>query len=423
MFSEHDLPLEGAPCAETLCLRGAVGVAPNGDGKPAAWAQVGLSSTINPDTFERPPLAIVATVDVSGSMNWDYADNGSPGGIARELLVDIADQLQPTDSFAMVTYGSTVSTPLGWTYGVDPAIDAVIAGLHEDGSTNMEAGLERAFGLAEDALGTGREVRVLLFTDAQPNVGATGGSEFETMVAGAAGKNIGLTVLGLGLGLGADLMKSMAHLRGGNAFSLMSPEDVNPFMTDNWPWFTFPIAHDLSVSAQPTSGLSVTAGYGFPETSAGTPVSLEVASVFLSKRRGGLLVELGPDAGHELAQGDGVSLALSYEDPTGLLHQETLNPAYDGAATDERGVAMPQPGIARAVSLALFTSAMREAAESYEYSHADAIAAFEPALERLSADAAATGDAELSQEAEFWTKLLTLMQSGAPQGDLYGSEY
>lgn len=420
MFSEHDLPLEGAPCTETLCLRGAVGVAPDRAGEPAAWAQVGLSSTIDPNTFDRPPLAIVATVDVSGSMDWGYGDNGSPGEIARDLLSDIADQLQPTDSFAMVTYGSSVSTPLGWTYGVDPAIDAAIAGLHEDGSTNMEAGLQRAFELAEGASGKGMEVRVLLFTDAQPNVGATGESDFEKMVADAAEKDIGLTVLGLGLGLSADLMKSMAHLRGGNAFSLMAPEDISPFMEDNWPWFTVPIAHDLSVTAQPTSGLSFNTGYGFPETSAGKPASLEVASVFLSKRRGGLLLELGPDAGHELAQGDGVTLALSYEDPAGEIHSKTLDPVYNGAPVDERGVSMPQPGIARAVSLALFTTAMREAAEVYGSNPSQAVSILEPALARLSEDAAATSDDALTAEAQFWAKLLDLMQSGAPQGDLYG---
>jgi Ca-activated chloride channel homolog len=424
MFSEHDLPVAGPPCAETLCLRGAVGVAPGAAGAPAAWAHIGLSSTINPETFQRPPLAIVATVDVSGSMSWDYEDNGTPGSIARRLLEDITAELEPTDQFAMVTYGSSVSTPVGWTYGADPAIQAAIGGLHEDGSTNMEAGLDVAFDLAQDAVGKGMEVRVLLFTDAQPNVGETGSSEFEGKADAAAKEGVGLTVLGLGLGLGADLMKSMSHLRGGNAFSLMKRDDVSGFMADNWPWFTVPIAHDLSVQAQPTAGLSLTRGYGFPETSAGQPASLEVASVFLSKRRGALLLELGPNAGHELAAGDGVSLSLSYEEPSGTSHQETLAPAYDGAAPDERGVAMPQPGTARTVSLALFTSAMRDAAEIYADDKAAAISIFQPALERLTADAAATGDDDLAQEAEFWAKLLELMQSGAQQGDMYSyAEY
>src|SRR5687767_3443 len=41
MFSEHDLPLQGAPCSTLLCLRSAMGIAPNAQGSSAAWVQVG----------------------------------------------------------------------------------------------------------------------------------------------------------------------------------------------------------------------------------------------------------------------------------------------------------------------------------------------------------------------------------------------
>ena len=72
MFSEHDLPLSGGTCERLLCLRGAVGVAPTLDGETSGWMQVGLSSTIDPDAYQRPPLTLIATVDVSGSMGWHY---------------------------------------------------------------------------------------------------------------------------------------------------------------------------------------------------------------------------------------------------------------------------------------------------------------------------------------------------------------
>lgn len=420
MFSEHDLPLAGAPCAETLCLRGAVGVAPNGAGAEAAWAQIGLSSTIDPETFERPPLAVVATVDISGSMGWGYGDNNTPGELARGLLTKISTQLDQNDLFSMVTYGTGVSTPLGWTNGADPSIAQAIKDLHEDGSTNMEAGLVRAFDMADDLVGQGYEVRLLLFTDEQPNVGATSGSEFEKLVGDGAESGVGITIFGLGLGLGAEVMKGMAHLRGGNAFSLVKPADIDPFMEQNWPWCTVPIAYDLSVAVQATQGMVLTTGYGFPETAAGKSTSLDVSSVFLSKRRGGLLLELGVVPPHKIAQGDGITLQLSYEDPKGEAHSETLNPTFSGSALDERGVSMPAPGISRAVSLAIFTSAMREATEEYQHDRALAADMLATALDRLSADAAASNDDDLSKEAEFWAKLLTLMEQLAPQGDLYG---
>ncbi len=96
----------------------------------------------------------------------------------------------------------------------------------------------------------------MLFTDVQPNVGAAGGGEFERLVAKGADDGIGVSVFGLGLGLGAEVMNRMSHLRGANAFSLMNADDVGLFMQDNWPWMATPIAHDLSLVATPSPGLS-----------------------------------------------------------------------------------------------------------------------------------------------------------------------
>lgn len=416
MFSEHDLPLSGPPCAETLCLRGAVGVAPGLAGSPRVFAQVGLSSAVEPDAYERPPLALVAVVDVSGSMGWDQGGS-TAGDYAESLLYQLTGALDGGDRFALVTFGDSVSVPVGWTAGDDPSLPEAIDALHEAGSTDMESGLEKGFELAAEALGQGREVRVVLFTDAQPNVGATSASAFEAMATEAAGEGVGLTVLGLGLGMGAEVVSAMSHLRGGNAFSFPEDSYVDAFMADNWPWFTAPIAYDLEVHATPSAGLSVAASYGFPGTDGGPGTDLQVASVFLSKRRGGLLLELAPPA--EPAAGQGVALSLSYEDRAGTSHAATLEPSWDGAPVDARGVSLPEPGIERAVSLALFTTALRGALEGYGEDPAGAKAKLDAALERLAADAAATGDAELQAEADFWGGLSDLMASGATQGGLY----
>ena len=157
------------------------------------------------------------------------------------------------------------------------------------------------------------------------------------------------------LGLGAELMKDMAHMRGGNAFSLVKTNEIEPFMSENWPWFTVPIAYDLEVHAKPTSGVTVFAGHGFPGSSEGPSKSLEVASVFLSKKRGGLLLELEGD----LLADAGVDLELSYLGPNDVSHAATLSARVGEGALDERGVSMPALGVSRATSLAIFMRAMR----------------------------------------------------------------
>src|SRR5262245_41852193 len=100
MFAEHDLPLEGAPCARTLCVRAAAGFAPDGGGQPRGYAQVGLSSTIDPATWERPSTTFIFTVDVSGSMGW--GSGTTPGEMSRRLMNELTDQLQPDDQVAIV---------------------------------------------------------------------------------------------------------------------------------------------------------------------------------------------------------------------------------------------------------------------------------------------------------------------------------
>ncbi len=83
MFGEHDLGLAYVPCPRLLCLQEALGWAPTVEGADSGWLQVALSSTIDPATFQRPPLAIVAAVDTSGSMGFTYGDDPLPIEVAR----------------------------------------------------------------------------------------------------------------------------------------------------------------------------------------------------------------------------------------------------------------------------------------------------------------------------------------------------
>src|SRR6185295_1551719 len=124
-------------------------------------------------------------------------------------------------------------------------------------------GLRRALQIASSAVGSTPEVRVMLFTDEQPNVGATSASAFSQMVAGAAGEGVGVTVLGLGLGLGQEVMNAMSHLRGGNAFSLSTREQADGLLADDWPWMAVPIAYDLGLDVACETGRTVAASYGF----------------------------------------------------------------------------------------------------------------------------------------------------------------
>ncbi|MFW5920546.1 MAG: vWA domain-containing protein [Polyangiales bacterium] len=420
MFSEHDLPLEGAACETLLCLRGALGVAPDASGEPAGWMQVGMSSTIEPETYERPSVTIVATVDVSGSMHWGYEEDPTPGEVSRAMLHRIADELDAQDRIAIVTYGSDVNKRLGPTPGDQHGtIERKIDDLSGGGSTNMEAGLRKAYDIGRDARGQTDEVRVMLFTDVRPNVGATDASEFERMTAAGAGDGIGLTLMSAGLGLDPKLAKSMSHLRGGNAFSLFDFEDVDETMEGDWPWMVSPIAYDLRIELEASSGFGVVEGYGFPTGEAEGQASMEVSTVFLSERKGALLLQLAPlgdTAMSELA----VSGRLSYTTPAGEPVEQSLELQVPAESVPAEGSWFEQPGVEKTTALALLVSGMREAAELYGSDRDAAVETMRAAYERFEADAEAIDDPAIGEEVGFAGQMLELMQSGASQETFYG---
>jgi Ca-activated chloride channel family protein len=417
MFAEHDLGLEGGLCERTLCLRAAAGFAPSVDAYPHGFAQVGLSSTIDPDTWQRPSTTFIFTVDVSGSMGW--GNETTPGDLSRKLLNALTDQLRPDDRVAIVTYGSDVETRLGLTSGSDKTkIRNVISGLDEDGSTNMEAGMKRAYSVGTSALGSTQQVRVIVFTDVQPNVGATTGSEFNTIVAGAAAKNVHTTVLALGTGIGPEVMRAMASLRGANAFSIVNPDQVSSFMADDYPWFTTPIAYNLRVNVALDNGWSIYRGLGFPAASDAEQVGLKSDTVFLSKRKGALLVQLTPP----LTEPTGLAgrFDLAYVEPDGTAVEDTATFAYDGTPLDERGHWYAQHGVARTTALGLLTDGMHEAAELYGADPFVALELISAVHERFAADAEVLGDEDLQIEVDLVAALKMLIEMRAPQGTLYG---
>lgn len=413
MFSEHDLPIDAdGSCSELLCLSAATAVAPNANHDVATWVQLGMSSTITPETLQRPSLAAVFVIDVSGSMGYEYPGSSNGGTIAKALASAIATQLDEGDSVAIVTFDTNARTVLDWTVATDESVQAAIDALASGGSTNMEAGMQLGFSMAREAP-VAQATRVFLLTDAQPNVGSTSQESFHTQVRNAAEAGIGLTVFGTALGLNVELMDFMSQTEGGNAFTLTQAEAVEGFMNDNWPFLTMPLAYDLNLAIAPTQSSELVHAYGFPGTDP-EDLELDVATVFLSKNRGALLLELTGEL-----EGCGADLSLSYRNPDGSITEDALTAAHDGSPLDEDDEYYPQGGVHKTVALALLVDGMRTSADQYENDHDQAVATLSAVLERFTNEASEINDPDIDAEADFWPKLLELMQAGADQGNYY----
>lgn len=170
----------------------------------------------------------------------------------------------------------------------------------------------------------------------------------------------------------------------------------------------------------PGPGFEMIQSYGFPGEGTG---ELTCATVFQSRRRGALLVELGGGSLLDLAS----TLTVNYNSTTGVPVEQTLTlqiPA--GAEPDASGHYFTEYGVQKTTALALLMHDIHRAAEIYGEDPETAGALVAGAADRFASDLAALIEIEpddeeaLRTELEMAQALEHLMSEGARQGTLYG---
>jgi Ca-activated chloride channel family protein len=299
LFSGYDLQLQSkTQCAKLFCLIGEsmpVDLIAQRD----ADILVGLSFATNLDAakWHRPPLNLVAVVDKSGSMN------GQPLALVRHSLQQVVKHMEPSDQLSIVLYGDRSHVHLPPTKIAatsKAALSDVIRAIQSAGSTNMESGLRLGYQVADES---GRAfngtTRVMLFTDEQPNVGATDAESFMGMAIAASKQGVGLTTIGVGVQFDAALATKISSSRGGNSFFMRDEKDVESLFATEFDTMVSELAHDVTIEITPNAGYRVAAVYGVPGELLAwqdkRSVTLTIPTVFLSTKGGGIFVALGRD--------------------------------------------------------------------------------------------------------------------------------
>ncbi|HYI41214.1 MAG TPA: VWA domain-containing protein [Allosphingosinicella sp.] len=342
LMGEHDLTLAARrPCAQLLCL--------DTETMPAAFPArpedkmlVGLTfaSNIDSATWRRDPLNLVAVVDKSGSMD------GEPLELVRQSLRQIVGQMGDRDQLSIVLYGDTSHVHLRPTRiarGGRQAVLAAIDAIESAGSTDMEEGLKVGYATAFRSEGEFRgSTRVMLFTDEQPNVGATDAKSFMGMAEAASHRGIGLTTIGVGVQFGAELGMRMSSVRGGNLFFLSDEAEVKSVFEKQLDTMVSEVAHDVRITLTPRNGYKLTGVFGVPDglmTDVGEgAVTITVPTAFLSANGGGIFASVGKS-------GSRANLPSARVEPGAALLDLKL--AYVAArggkrGTDRLAVAAPQ---------------------------------------------------------------------------------
>lgn len=301
LLSEHDLPLKlTRPCEQLFCLAT--------EAMPISFALrpddryligLGFTSNIEAKSWRREPLNLIAVVDKSGSMD------GEPLDLVRQALSQITRQLVEGDQLSIVLYGDVSELYLSEQRMPAQRKDALkaIAAIESSGSTDMESGLAVGFAhAAKTAPDFAGNTRVMLFTDEQPNVGATDASSFMGMAEHASKGGVGMTTVGVGVQFDGALASKIGSVRGGNLFFVADPKQVTELFAKQLDTMVSELAHDLDINMTPPVGYRISAVFGVPdammESAAEGTIRIRIPTVFVSSTAGGIFVSLAKDSVH-----------------------------------------------------------------------------------------------------------------------------
>jgi Ca-activated chloride channel family protein len=193
---------------------------------------------------DRKPASLTFVIDISGSMEME-----NRLGLVKQSLQILVDRLRPSDTVAIVVYGSDAYVVLNPTSGEDRnRILEAIYSLHTDGATNAEAGLRLGYQLAYQAFRPGAINRVILCSDGVANVGVTGPDAILEEIRGYTETGITLTTVGFGMGNFNDvLMEQLADKGDGNYAYIDTLDEARRLFVDNLTSTLQVIAKDAKV--------------------------------------------------------------------------------------------------------------------------------------------------------------------------------
>lgn len=347
---------------------------------PQSFLAVGLASGLTPADVPRRPLRLMLVLDVSGSMSapfdayyYDTAphlrsqdaplpDRSMPKlRAAGEAVIALLDQLTPEDRFGLVLFDNFAYTALPLRRVAERDMEAIkghIRGLTPLGGTNLEAALHLGTALVaptDHAVPAGAETRLIVMTDAMPNLGRTSDTAFFKGIKSNAGRDIFTTIIGIGLDFNTELTERITKVRGANFYAVHSPQAFRERLGSEFLGMVTPVAFDLALRLT-SPGFAIDAVYGSPEADAATGELVRVSTLFPAPAteegsRGGIILlrlrPTGPPAP--------ITLTASYEDRGGGRHtsRQTVDFAPNGQAWGEATVR-------KAILLARYAGLLRQ---------------------------------------------------------------
>lgn len=190
---------------------------------------------------------LVFLVDVSGSMA-----STDKLALLQDSFSKLLEHLDENDRVSIVTYASGEDVVLDGVAGNETVeITKAIYKLRASGSTNGEAGLQKAYEVAERNYIEGGVNRIVMASDGDLNVGITSESDLHDLVDSKRETGIYLSVLGFGAGNYKDTkMETLADHGNGSYHYIDCIDEAEHVLSDKLMANLVPFADDVKVQVE-----------------------------------------------------------------------------------------------------------------------------------------------------------------------------
>lgn len=367
-------------------------------GKPEYYMTVGLNSNIKQSDFARKKLNLVVVMDISGSMssnfnsyyydrsrNVDLESNISDEDrakskmeIANESLNLLLDELKPADKVGIVLFDDTayLAKPMNIVEETNmEAIKKHVLEIEPQGGTNFSAGYTAGTELfTEGMLENSEEYenRIIVITDAMPNMGNTSKEGLASMIQKNANRKIYTTFIGVGVDFNTQVIETLSDVEGANYYSVHSSQEFKKIMSEDFEYMVTPLAFNIKLDfAAEDNYYKIDEVYGTDTNKKTDGTIMQINTLFPSssnsngENKGGVVLLKLSENSYGAYTTDRISmpkikLKVSYKDRSGEEHSNIQEVTLPKATeVDSKGEYYANTGIRKAVALTRYANLMK----------------------------------------------------------------
>ena len=283
--------------------------------------------------------------------------------LAEECINEMIDQLNDDDRLGIVLFDNDAYLGKKLSLVGDTDIEAIkghILEIMPQGGTNFSAGYKEGTKLYKEYLNMeGYQNRIIVITDAMPNVGGYSSDDLMSLVKENTKDGIYTSLIGVGVDFNTELIEEILDTEGANYHSVHSNEEFRKILAEEFDYMVTPMVFDLDFSIE-SDMYEIENVYGTDSKAKSTGQIMHVNTLFPSSTdstgevKGGIIIlKLKQKAIQD--KEDDIVLKVSYKDKDKKEYSseekvsfQKSNGYYDNS------------GIEKGITLARYVNAIRD---------------------------------------------------------------